>query len=223
MKSNNWIMAKHFDIDVMTTLITGILEQANSSDIEDGKLFYTRANEFVHKQAKRFKTDIKIVTAVLSALSPESNWKENKDRTKLILEFGQLATVTTYDSNKKKALNFIDGNLSPDNHYSSDNWIKTSCFYDNILNCLTSDRITIDRHAARAAHGYYLTGNESIKYINTRAKYIKTDKSYRIVAKQFGHRPMILQSIVWHTFRRLFAGNGQQAKQNREFYRPIIL
>lgn len=70
MKSNNWIMAKHFDIDVMTTLITGILEQANSSDIEDGKLFYTRANEFVHKQAKRFKTDIKIVTAVLSACLP---------------------------------------------------------------------------------------------------------------------------------------------------------
>lgn len=223
MRSDNWIMAKHFDLDVMVTLITGVLEQATSKDIKDGRSFYTRANRFAHKQADRFKADIKVVTAVLSALSPESNWQENKDRTELIFEFGELATVTTYDNNKRKALKFIDGRLLPDDHYSSDNWIKTSCFYDNILNCLTSDRITIDRHAARAAHGYYLTGNESIFYINTRAKYIKTCEAYRIVAKQFNHRPMILQSIVWHTYRRLFSGNGKLATENREAYRPIIL
>lgn len=217
------IYAKYFDLDSITTNIIGVLEQATEQEIEDGRDWYHQALSFSCEQAKSFKIPVKTVTAVISAISPESKWALNMERTIEILDKQEQAIVTTYDQNKSKALKFLYGSLVPDISYGLDYWPKTGAFYQNIQYPKQANRVTLDRHSLRIAHGYYLTAQESIYYGNTRAKYTKTEQVYKSLASRLGYLPNQLQAITWLTYRRIFLGNGQQAKQNREAYKPIYL
>lgn len=220
--SDQWIMARHFDTDLMATMITAILQHSTDSDIDDGRQWYARARQFAQDQSDEHNLNLQVVTAVISALSPETTWNINKAKTIEFLELKENSTMATYPNNKDKALKFLEGKLVPNEHYNLDNWRKTSAFYRNILEPNCDQRVTLDRHALRIAHGYYLTGDESIYYGNTRAKYVKTENVFKQIARENGLLPNVLQAITWVTFRRLFVGNDKDKRAKRE-NKEIIL
>lgn len=215
MKSDNWIMAKNFDTGLMATMIKTILEQSTAADIENGRQWYSTARKFAREQSEKHNLKIDVVTAVISALSPETTWQINKDKTIEFLEYRENSIMATYPNNKDKALKFLSNDLEPNEHYNLSNWRKTSAFYRNILEPNCDQRVTLDRHALRIAHGYYLTGDQSIYYGNTRAKYVKTELVFKQIAHENDMLPNVLQAITWVTFRRLFVGNGKEKRAKR--------
>jgi hypothetical protein len=216
--SSNWIMAKHFDLEVMTTLITAVLENATSNEIENGRNWYPIARQFCLDLAKKYHVKLEVVTAVTSALSPGNNWDKNQADVKALFKRPLDFTTSTYKKNKIKALKFYHGRLIPSVAYGQNNWSKTACFFDNISNPTSSKLVTLDRHASRVCHGYNLTPNEAILYVNTKPKYSLTSQAFRIVASQAKLRPLECQAITWLVYKRLFA---DVRKKTRETAVPI--
>jgi hypothetical protein len=219
--SSLWIMARDFDIDLMSTQLTAVLDSATSDDIQNGLTWYQRARQFCVKTAEQYQQPLKLVTAVTSALSPRNSWEQNKTDVKNLFEYGDNFVTSTYDQNRSKALKFYHGKLEPDIAYNPvKNWSKTACFYHNILEPDGRQLVTIDSHAARICHGYYLTSDDSILYVNTPAKYKRTAQVYIDTANSRQIIPSQCQAIAWIVYRRLFVKNS---KNEQPDIKPIIL
>ena len=198
--SDQWVRAKHFDMETIVINIRCMLETATEEEVETGVNWYQNARQLVDRLSDRFLLSPETITGILSALSPETGWTQNVKDTIALLKDND-AIVTTYDRNKKTALEIKSGRINAHDHYSG-KWAKTAAFYFNILLPWDTTRVTLDRHAARIAHGYYLTSKESIYYINTEAKYKKTTEAFRIVASETGRLPHVIQAITWLAYRR---------------------
>lgn len=206
--SSTWVTAKSFDLDSMADNISALLEQATTEDITTGLQWYSMARGLVDRLSVKSGRSTHVVTGIMAALSPETGWSQNVKDTIALLEDDD-AIVTTYDRNRDKALAIKSGRLNAHEHFLT-YWRKTGAFYCNILEPETDDRVTIDRHSARIAHGYYLTGSESIYYVNTEAKYRKTAESFKIVARENKLLVHQLQAITWITYRRSFVAAKYQ-------------
>ena len=200
MKAANWITARSFDIDSMTTNIRCILDDATQDEFETGLNWYSSARGLMDRLSVKSGRSTQVITGILAALSPETKWTANVKDTVALLK-DDNAVVTTYDNNRDKAIAIKSGRLNAHSHYSQ-YWRKTGAFYSNILEPDVDYRVTIDRHSARIAHGYYLTGDESIRYCNTKPKYTKTEFAFRIVAGENNILVHQLQAITWLTYRR---------------------
>lgn len=211
------IYARDYSLESMTDNIQALLEQSSQEDINTGTKWYSNARGLVGRLSSKYNYPIETVIGVLSALSPETGWSQNVKDTIGLLEDNN-AIVSTYDRNRDKALDIKSGRLDAHSHYSQ-HWIKTAAFYTNILEPSANYRVTIDRHSARIAHGYYLTGQEAIYYCNTRAKYTKTEFAFRHVAAANGYLCQQLQAITWLAYRRLFVSK----RQNDVIVKDIIL
>lgn len=213
------IYARDYSLESMTDLILALLEQSSQEDINTGMQWYSIARGLVDRLAVKSGRSVETIIGVMSALSPETNWSQNVKDTIALLEDSK-AIVTTYDGNRDKALRIKSGRLDAHDHYST-NWIKTAAFYSNILEPDVDYRVTIDRHSARVAHGYHLSGNEAIYYCNTQLKYAKTEHSFRLAATENGYLAHQLQAITWLTYRRLFVAD--RYRQNDVAVKDIIL
>ena len=220
MKQSNWIMAKNFDLEAMASNLEAILEASNTQEISSGRRWYRDCNTFAKKLSSKYSQSLEKIVGIISSLSPETKFNQNILDTIKILEYGNEAIVTTYDSNKIKALNILKGKLDPNSHYEA-SINKTSAFYFNILRPLEASRVTIDRHSTRVCHGYYLTGNEAIYYSNTPAKYKATQEAYYLIASKFSLLPHVLQAITWLTYRRTIVPTRYQS--NDLDFNDIIL
>lgn len=210
-KSNDWIMAKHFDLEAMASNLEAILEASTSQEIKDGRQWYQNCNSFARGLAEKYGHGLEKIVGIISSLSPETKFNQNILDTIKILEYGQEAIVTTYDNNRNKALKILEDELEPHTHYEAST-NKTAAFYFNILRPREASRVTIDRHSSRVCHGYYLTSQEAIYYSNTPAKYKATQEAYFIVARDHGLLPHILQAITWLTYRRTIVPKRYQSK-----------
>ena len=198
--SDTWITARSFDIETMVKNIRCILEDATQDEIKTGLNWYQDARQLVDRLSDRFLLSPETITGVIAALSPETKWSSNLQDAVALLD-DDKAIVTTYDRNRDKAVAIKSGRINPDDHYSG-KWAKTAAFYFNILSPDVETRVTLDRHAARIAHGYYLTSKESIYYINTEVKYKKTAEAFKLVAAETGKLSHVIQAITWITYRR---------------------
>ncbi len=171
--------------------------KVDPQSLKDGLQWYKNANEFCQSIATKYSIDLPKVCGILSALSPATNYEQNKKDTegliRLLTGRIQAYTCTTYGPNVRKARSIFSTDKSPLDFFSLKTGPKTYNFYLNVLNPIGNE-VTIDRHAYRIA-----TGNEpksmTIKQYNVLADH------YRKASTKLGILPLELQAVLWIDYR----------------------
>lgn len=201
------IYAKDMDPKEYKRNILELYEYATEDEIDAGLSWYQRANRFAAALATTYRVTLDTAAGVIAALSPGCSWEKNMIDATRLLENGDRATVSTYGKMKRKALRILYNGDKSSSDYLGD--AKIQCFYQNIVAPDRPGRVTVDRHAVRAAVDYGMTYDEAIYYCNTPAKYDVIESAYKMAADELGILPQELQAIVWLVYRRLFVRNGQ--------------
>lgn len=170
------------------------------SDIKQGKLWYDKANRFASHLSNEYKVDFNKVCAVISALSPACNWKQNKLNSKTLincyaseLDYSDFK-FSTYGQNVTKAWNILMAkDKEPIDFFSLKTGAKTYNFYLNILNPLDENFVTIDRHAISIYRGNKIQGAKIISL----KEYQIISEAYKTFASKVNLKPCELQAILW--------------------------
>lgn len=187
----------------MNKNIIGIFEQANKHEYNSGLNWFGNAREIASNMAKDYNISLEKVAAIISILSPANNWQRNIiDADNVLNGWANGKTheivVTTYGRNKAKALKVLEDTNSNFTFPISSRYFKTLCFWDNIVDP-NSDRVTVDRHAAKVYWGAKYAGAIDVRG----KKYTMIEGSYIKTAKHLGMLPHQLQAITWLTYKRL--------------------
>lgn len=169
----------------------------NQSD-KSGKDWYRQANEFCRSVATKYDIELPVVCAILSALSPGTNWEVNKrDCEGLIVanKGGKYRfRFTTYGQNVIKAQRIYKGELSPFEAFNPKTGAKTYNFFLNVLNPENPVPVTIDRHTYTVATG------ETYKGL-TPKQYGLIVEHYHKAASKLGILASELQAVLWVSYR----------------------
>lgn len=203
------ITAKMINVDIATETILEWYALASPDEIIRGSSWYDHAHQYALALAEKHDTNLAIAAGVISALSPGTTWERNLLDASAVFTMGDDATVSSYGRNKRKALALINGDLAPDNAFSTAGY-KTLQFWRNICAPDVAGPVTIDRHCTRAALGSDLHPSEAIKWSKHPRKYERIQLAYQLASDDIGLLPHQLQAIVWLVFRRLFGGRWSQ-------------
>lgn len=166
----------------------------NQSD-KSGMNWYNDGHEFCKELATKYNLSLSQVCAVVSALSPGTNWEVNKrDAIGLIESYLDLRKYkhkfTTYGANVVKAQKILSGEIEPGKAFSLKTGPKTYNFYRNLLEPNNPDFCTIDRHA------YTIATGETYKSL-TPKQYKDIAMHYTKAAAKVGILPCQLQAVLW--------------------------
>lgn len=198
-----------------TKFKNNILKAYKQSEILgiDGLLWYKEANNFAQKALISYnntsdkKLYLRHICGILSALSPLSNWNRNKD---LLIIFLNNLTFGINNAEKlpylklgtNKAIKIAKLELPLDILISNIlKGEKIKAFYDNILNPLTSDKVTIDRHALSILLGIKLSSSAYGKYNPTKKQNEFFQRCYKLAAKDLDITGLECQSQTWESLR----------------------
>jgi hypothetical protein len=181
-----------------------IFNQALPVEIENGKKWYSDANNTLKELSVKYNISPEIVFAVCSALSPRCIWNQNIIDTENVLNWfttkyhginRNLPKVTTYGRNLQKAIDILKTE-------NTDVFIsrKTFNFFNNILNPDNPEYVTIDGHGINAY--YNKLGIVENKHF-TPKYYDKIANSYKNIAKKYALLPCQFQAIIWLCFKRI--------------------
>lgn len=174
--------------------LTKIFESADKSGLN----WYDDAHNFCKNVSEKYNLPMDKVCAVVSSLSPGTNWEQNKKDTINLIESmnGNRAQFkfTTYGQNVIKAYRILDGYIKPVDAFNVTTGPKTFNFFRNILDPTDSNFVTIDRHAFRIATGKEYKSLTAKQYREVAAHYIKA-------AKKLDITPAQLQAVLWVDFR----------------------
>ena len=168
-------------------------------DKQEGLDWYVLGYEFCKKLSEKYSQPLPVVCAIVSALSPATNWEQNKKDAVRLLESNEKGlsskSFTTYGQNVRKAHAILEDKLDPLNAFSMKTGPKTYNFFHNLLNPYDSDYVTVDRHAYTIAVG---ANNGRISPL----LYKKISDGYRRAAGKAGILPNQLQAVLWVTHRK---------------------
>lgn len=189
--------------------ILSVLDRADEIDINEGRIAYFRYNELMQKTAARYNLPLSSIVAAFAALSPNNDYKGNVRSLKTVVEAYQAGNdpktvrVSTYGHCRDRAFLYLDGTPFLDHAKGK----KIRNFYQNILNPLDPDPVTIDGHAVNIWRNQV----QSVKLArNFNYKEIADD--YRRAARETGLIPNQIQAITWFCWKRI----------NRILYKPQL-
>lgn len=200
--------------------IKAILDLADDTDIQEGRIAYFRYNEVCRLLADHYGYTFPEVVAVFSALSPNNNYTGNLRSTATILKGYKEGVdvnylrVTTYNHCRDRAYAYLSGVSFLD----TVSGLKILSFYANISNPLDPHPVTIDGHAVNVWRNR-LTTVKSVA--ETRFNYEGVAKDYRTVAASVSILPNQLQAITWFTWKRI--NNILFKPQQLELFKDISL
>jgi len=180
--------------------IDKVMNEVTQSNYSEGLRWYREVNQYCYELASRFNKSPIAIAAAMSALSPACSFKQNKKDLESVLIKKSRATVSTYKTNKRKALDILRSNpQSIDDaltFFSPEKACKTRAFFLNIID-LDHDAVTIDRHMLRFV---------KVDFVHmTRKRYQTIEKQFQAAAQKHNVKPAQLQAIVWCHIR----GAGQ--------------
>jgi hypothetical protein len=165
---------------------------------KSGMYWYNDANIFACRVAEKYNLSLPVVSAVLSALSPGTNWEQNKKDTINLIEAAQgnkrEFKFTTYGQNVIKAYRILDEKASPETFFSLKTGAKTFNFFYNVWQPENPEFVTIDRHAYVIATGLDYSGL-------TPKQYSEVATHYKKAAAKLNVLPSQLQAILWTDYR----------------------
>lgn len=164
----------------------------------EGLNWYATAHNFCVQLSTKYETPLNKVCAIMSALSPATNYEQNKKDTENFLKV-QKGIIkgykcTTYGQNVEKAKEIYASAIDPINFFSMKTGPKTYNFYLNVLNPKDATAVTIDRHAYAIATGKKYSGLGKVAYE-------KIARKYSLAAKKLNLLPLELQAILWVDYR----------------------
>lgn len=173
------------------------LDLATNEEIKSGMKWYKDAQSFAGYLSDKYKIDSYICASVISALSPNNRWDRNKiDAEAVVIAWlnglsSDSVKVCTYNSNKVKAFDILDGKIITEKSP------KTHAFAMNV-GLLSSEHITIDKWHIRAC----LTKEKrDVVETVTSAQYRRIERITAELAKEFGYKGYEFQAIIWVTIR----------------------
>ncbi len=172
--------------------------KANPKQRKDGRTWYQDAHRFARGLSRITGLEFPRVVGVIAALSPRCTWSENVSAALTLVRTGRLPKGTpVLPLNVIKAREIIAGKPPLEVLRGS----KVLAFYDNILSPKTSQHVTIDIHAARAAFNKTtLTKAEESRVFRVQGN-IELQQAYKRTAKRLNLRPHKLQAIIWLAVR----------------------
>lgn len=184
--------------------ILTIYNQATPEELQGGLGWYQEAKDFAQDCSQKFGFPLEVVAAIISALSPATDWEINKADTLRVLENNTTHRYATYGQNVRKAFEIRN---NPDlwselgTCFPSD---KTFNFFHNICQPEANVHVTIDRHALSVALGQ----TREDKTV-TRVEYRELSRHYKTAAKRLNVLPQQVQAVTWVVWRNR---KGRRAK-----------
>lgn len=181
---------------------------AMPNEIVEGLDWYRDANHFCKKLANRFGVTVEVAAGVLSALSPQCGFEQNKKFAITALSEPRRRIISTRERTIKAQK--IMGLNEPDSIHralsiNEDGACKTKAFFMNIVKPYESTTCTIDRHAI----GCLLQRPSQVEALPSRLcdlspkQYQWFVECYQEAAGSVGILGHQFQAILWTVYRRL--------------------
>lgn len=186
---------KKLTIKQQANRIRKILAQATAQEVVDGKVWYMDAHEFAQEVANEYDLTVAQVSQLISLLSPQKKWEQNKAD---VINFLDGETGSIFSTKKTLA---ECGAVVDEGFTIPSNRMKTFAFAKCIEEAKdnTTDPVVIDRHAIKIAYGQM----SAKPIIITDLRYREAEMAYRIVAKENGMRAHEVQAISWIAYKRI--------------------
>jgi hypothetical protein len=176
-----------------------LFNHATIEDIVNGKDWYYEAHKWCKNTTMEYDNIFSpmAVASVLSALSPNNKWEQNKKDVYKVLSAVMMnwkaedIKVCTFHSNKYKAFEIAKGNLFIDISAR-----KTFSFVNNISE-LNDRYVTIDLWHLRACFGKTMTSLGMLAY--QQLEKLTINKAQKVGMKGFEY-----QAIIWLVAQRLY-------------------
>lgn len=176
------------------------IEAANEDQVKKGVSWYKEAMQFSKELSIKFNIESYTVATVVSCLSPNNKWEQNKKDAVTVIEAFQAGIgpedikVCTYNANKRKAFRALEGELI------SEKAPKTHAFAMNVgLN--SADHITIDKWHLRACIFGPEEGIKECVESCTAVQYRRVEKITAKLSKEYNLKGYEFQAIVWVTIK----------------------
>ena len=199
----------------LTKHILATFFAANAIETVEGNEWYPTAYKYCEAIANDTGLSVAKVAAVCAALSPNNKWEKNVADTEALCvayvtlnkDAAQLVKVSTYNTNKQKALDILEADDNEETHLVILNGQKVKAFYLSIMG--NPDAVCVDGHA------YYIWVGKHVATTKTPSIGVAMHK--RIVASYVRAKDSInkslgttytaaqIQAITWVTHKRIHA------------------
>ena len=187
---------------VISNNLESYLLASNSKLRRQGKAWYKDAQKFAKQMSKKYNVEPFRVAGVISALSPNNQWKRNKfDAEQLISYYREGGTdwvnvkICTYKKNRERAWNI----LTQGERITSDS-PKIHSFAMNVGN-KSPDHVTIDKWHMRASLARPREGITLTQESPTKLQYKRVEGITLDIARMHKLKGYELQAIVWVTIK----------------------
>ena len=195
------------------------IESANDEQVKNGKKWYDEAMRFCKDIAKEYNLDPYTVATVVSCLSPNNKWEQNKKdaiatiktfcywnsgetmtglklkKEKQLEQYLKTIKCCTYKANRKKAWEALE--QGTEIHKTSP---KTHSFAMNIARN-SSEHITVDKWHLRACQVSPISKKRDLQEACTALQYRNIERITSEVAKLYNLKGYEFQAIVWLTIK----------------------
>ena len=202
-------MPRHIDS------IIAMYFRSNEIDKLKGKNWYSNAYDITVTIGRKYEVNERTVAGVISALSPTNKWTRNIEDAKNMFRHHSYGfsfndcKVSTFNTQKNKAIEIIENNYSDDVVIKNIlNGQKTKSFYSNISTNGKTDDCTVDGHSYNVWNGT-ATSLRNVPSI--------TEKSYKMIQNDYKEATDIInsiernnyntsqiQAITWVAYRRIY-------------------
>ena len=174
-----------------------LFQSATDAELDYGLTWYADAHEQLRSIAAEHGVSVDTAAAVTAALSPQTNWPDNLNKTRQL-----LATGDTYGFRlgRGRAQRVVAGEAPLDVLGGP----KVRAFYSNLADPVGSDAVTVDRHAVDAALGFVGDDNSRKRILERKGGYEGIADAYRSAARVLGVKPHVVQAVVWAVWRNRF-------------------
>lgn len=172
----------HTPVEAKQDILSAYLSlamKASMQDIADAAVWYNDAQEVALEVARNLETSLEVGASIVAAFSPRQTWGRNVINA---IEFSHGNFVPGLANNMNMAVKSL--NMG----FDALNGQKTNAFARNIAG--DTNAVTIDVHMIKAA------GLDASKGVN-KTEYNLLADCVRIVAKEFGLAPSVMQALIW--------------------------
>lgn len=175
--------------------IRKVLDQATGSERKQGMMWYKDAHVFASDIAGAYELTVAQVAQLISLLSPQKKWEQNKADVVAFLD-GDTDSIFSTKRTLEECGLVVDSNWTiPETRMKTHAFAK--CIEEAYNN--ESDPVVIDRHAIKIA-----AGQMSAKpIIITDKRYRDASEAYRIIGQEEGLPAHVIQAITWVAYKRI--------------------
>ena len=186
---------KKLSIRQQVNRIESILEMATDTEMIEGVVWYEDANEFGNEIANEYGLSLGQVSRLISLLSPQNRWEQNKIDVVRFLDGNTNGIFSTKRTLAECSAVVDEGFIIPESRMKTFAFAK--CIEEAKVN--ESDPVVIDRHAIKIAYGQM----DAKPIIITDCRYREAVEAYQKVAEKYGMKAHQVQAVTWVAYKRI--------------------